>query len=162
MKPGGLVICVEPHHIGAMAGYYHGGRQTDYANLGVLQSLYEKSAEQTGKDGNIGIKLPLYMEQAGLTEIQCRLSDKVNLLLSCQDNAQKAQTRNLLSWEGYGTAPKDPPEAFRQRLISRGLTAEQADLQYTAERRTAERYTQDDLEVVWACGMMIAFGRVPT
>lgn len=161
VKPRGLVVCIEPHHIGAMTGYYHGGRQSDYVNLGILQSLYEKNAEQSGRDGNIGIKLPLYMEQAGLTDIQCRLSDRVNVLLPGQNNAQKAKMRDSFLWEGLGAAPKDSAEAFRQRLVAKGLTAEQADLQYAAECRTAERYAHDDLEVVWACAMMITFGRIP-
>jgi hypothetical protein len=69
--------------------------------------------------------------------------------------------RDSFLWEGLGAAPKDSTEVFRQRLVAKGLTAEQADLQYAAECRTAERYAHDDLEVVWACAMMITFGRVP-
>lgn len=161
VRPGGLVVCIEPHHVGAMANYYHGGRQSDYVNLGALQQLYEESAGRTGKDGNIGVRLPEYMERAGLARIDCRISDKVNVLLPSQDETGKNRLLQSLRADGCGIAPRDDRETFMQRLISRGLSADQAGAQYVAECACAARYAEADLRVVWACNMMIAYGRVP-
>lgn len=163
VKPGGLVICIEPHWLGGMANtYYHGSPQSDYVKLGILQRLYEKDAERTGKDGNIGIKLPVYMDDVGLTDIACRLSDKVNLLLPHQDHDRQNRVMESLRAEGFGSAPQNP-DAFQERLISRGLSAEEAQQQYASECAFAARYAacSANPQAVFAPSMMIAFGRVP-
>lgn len=162
VKPGGLVVCIEPHWIGGMAStHYHGGRQSAYVKLGVLQGLYEKDAERTGKDGNVGIKVPVYMDQIGLTEIGCRLSDKVNLVLPGQERDQQERMLESLRADGHGSAPRDP-DGFKERLRARGLSAEEAQQQYEAESALAARYAQDDIQqVVYAASMMVSFGRVP-
>lgn len=163
VKPGGLVICIEPHWIGGMANTnYHGDRQSKYVKLGVLQALWEEDAERTRRDGNIGIKVPVFMDMVGLTEIECRLSDKVNLILPHQDQHRKSRTLESLRWEGHGSTPEDP-ERFKKKLISRGLSALEAQHQYEAECALAARYAQYHAiqQVVYAPGMMISFGRVP-
>lgn len=163
VKPGGLVICIEPHWLGCMANtHYHGDPQSTYVKLGVLQELYEKDTERTGKDGNIGIKLPVYMDEVGLTEIACRLSDKVNLLLPHQDHDVQDRMVESLRAEGHGSAPPNR-DGFLEKLRSRGLSAEQAQQQYEAECAFAARYAQCSVnpQVVYAPGMMISYGRVP-
>lgn len=163
VKPGGLVVCVEPHWLGCMAKtHYHGDPQSAYVNLGILQVLWEKDAERTGKDGNVGIKVPVYMDAVGLTDIGCRLSDKVNLLLPHQDHDRQDRMVEALRAEGHGSAPADP-DTFTERLRARGLSAEEARQQYTAESAFAARYAQCSVrqQVVYAPGMMISFGRVP-
>lgn len=163
VRPGGLVICIEPHWIGGMANtYYHGDRQSTYVKLGVLQGLYEEDAGRTGKDGNIGIKVPVLMDDVGLTDIDCRLSDKVNLLLPHQNPDQRSRIFASLQAEGHGSSPRSPDE-FKERLRSRGLSAEEAQHQYEAECALAARYAEYGMnqQVVYAPGMMITFGRVP-
>ncbi|HYF79517.1 MAG TPA: class I SAM-dependent methyltransferase [Symbiobacteriaceae bacterium] len=163
VKPGGLVICIEPHWIGSMAKtYYHGGPQSAYVKLGILQRLYEKDAERSGKDGNIGIKVPLFMDEVGLTDIACRMSDRVNLLLPHQDPARQKQVMESLQAEGFGSAPQDRA-IFQERLMARGLSAEEAEKQYESECAFAARYVACGAtpQAVFAPGMMICYGRVP-
>lgn len=163
VKPGGMIICVEPHWLGCMANtYYHGEPQSAYVRLGVLQRLYENDACRTGKDGNIGMKVPVYMEEVGLTDIGCRLSDKVNLLLPQQDPEQQDRLIEALRAEGHGSAPSNP-EAFQDRLRARGLSTEEARQQYEAECAFVARYAQCNVsrQAVYAPGMVIAYGRVP-
>jgi SAM-dependent methyltransferase len=163
VKPGGLVICIEPHWISCMAKTdHHGDRQSKYVKLGVLQSLYEEDAGRTGKDGNIGIKIPVFMDDAGLTDIECRLSDKVNLLLPHQSPDQRTRMFESLRAEGHGSIPQNQDQ-FKEQLKSRGLSAEQAQQQYEAESALAARYARyaADQKVVYAPGMFISFGRVP-
>jgi 2-polyprenyl-3-methyl-5-hydroxy-6-metoxy-1,4-benzoquinol methylase len=77
----GRVICFEPHWIANMSNYNLDDlQQSKMIRLGVLQKLYEDDFNRTGKDGNIGIKLPMYLSQLGLKNVECRVSDKVNFL----------------------------------------------------------------------------------
>jgi len=127
VKPGGLVVCIEPHWIGGLANtHYHGDPQSTYVKLGILQHLFEMDTERTGKDGNVGIKVPVYMDAVGLTDIECRLSDKVNLLLPHQEGDRKDRLLAALRADGHGSPPQDQ-DRFRQRLGSRGLSGEFVD-----------------------------------
>ena len=76
----GKIISFEPHWNGNHAGYYFEGMElSSVMPLGLLQELFERDMRRTGKDGNIGMKLPVYFNRLGLRDVQCRLSDKVNV-----------------------------------------------------------------------------------
>lgn len=54
--------------------------QSQIIKLGILQKLYEEDFKRQGKSGNIGMKLPIIFSQLDLTDVECRISDKVNFL----------------------------------------------------------------------------------
>lgn len=57
---GGRVICIEPHWIANMSSYaLEGVQQSSIMHLGALQKLYEQDAIRSGKDGNIGMSIPV-------------------------------------------------------------------------------------------------------
>ncbi|GAA0370777.1 SAM-dependent methyltransferase [Bacillus horti] len=69
VEDGGKVITFEPHWISSSSGFYlHGYDQSSIVQLGLLQKLYEKDAARIGKDGNIGMKIPMYLSQLGLKD----------------------------------------------------------------------------------------------
>lgn len=75
---GGRLICFEPHWIANMSNYeLHGLEQSKIIQLGILQKLFEEDAKKSGKDGNIGMKIPILLSQLGLRNVECRVSDKV-------------------------------------------------------------------------------------
>src|SRR5207245_1921581 len=87
---------------------------------------------RTGKDGNIGIKLPMYLSQLGLKNVECRVSDKVNFLDLNMDLHKKERLYNSLREEGLGEKPGDS-EHMINHLMLRGLTFDEARSQYEAE-----------------------------
>lgn len=137
---GGLVICFEPHWIGSMANYAFEHRTlSDYVRLGPLQKLYEAAAAENGKDGNIGLKLPILFSQAGLTDIGCRVSDKVNILDLPGGGAEQKALYEALLVEGIGSNPGERSSVI-ERLKSRGLTDVEALDQYQAEKNLADDF----------------------
>lgn len=55
----GKIIAFEPHWISSSANFHlHGQDQSRFVQLGLLQKLYEQDATRSGKDGNIGMKIP--------------------------------------------------------------------------------------------------------
>jgi SAM-dependent methyltransferase len=155
----GRVICFEPHWIANMSNYQLDEmKQTNLIPLGNLQKLYEKEAEQHGKDGNIGIKLPMYLSQIGLKDIQCRVSDKVNFLDSNIQLDYKQQLYDSLVEEGLG---KVPPErnGFIARLMDKGLSSEEAQTQYEAQLLFSESFSKDSF-LAYAPNMKITYGTI--
>lgn len=67
IKGGGKIICFEPHWISNMASYLlDGEKQSEFIQLGVLQKLFESDTQRNGKDGNIGMKIPIYLSELGV------------------------------------------------------------------------------------------------
>ncbi|KOY17405.1 class I SAM-dependent methyltransferase [Paenibacillus xylanivorans] len=156
---GGRIICFEPHWIGNMANYHvEGVEQSEIIKLGVLQRLFEQDHIRTGKDGNIGMRLPIVMSQLGLTNVECRMSDKVNFLDQNLDSARKNILYHSLKEEGIGQDPGDSVEVTKC-LSTRGITQNEAKAQYEAEL-TLSKVFDEESWLTYAASMKISFGTV--
>ncbi|PEB56097.1 methyltransferase [Bacillus pseudomycoides] len=156
---GGNIICFEPHWISNMSSYnLNQLDQSEMIQIGVLQKLFENDEKRNGKDGNIGIKLPVYLSDLGVENIECRVSDKVNFLNANVNQADKKQLYHSLREEGVGNIPAEKEE-FIKRLINRGLTFNEAMTQYEAELRFSKKFNMDS-SLVYAPSMKITFGVV--
>lgn len=156
---GGKIICFEPHWISGMSSYYIDGYdQSQIVQLGILQKLFEEGTKQTGKDGNIGIKLPHYLSELGVKNIECRVSDKVNFLDPSLNREDKEKLYNSLIEDGIGAEPVDK-ESFIRGLINRGVTSEEAQKQYEAELLLSQVFNISSA-LVCAPNMKITFGDI--
>jgi 2-polyprenyl-3-methyl-5-hydroxy-6-metoxy-1,4-benzoquinol methylase len=155
----GRVICFEPHWIANMSNYgFDDIEQSKVVRLGILQKLYEKDFSRTGKDGNIGIKLPIILSQLGLKNVDCRVSDKVNFLDQNMDLYSKERLYNSLREEGLGETPGDLKEII-DNLMNRGLTLDEALDEYEAELLFSREFSSDSYST-YAPNMKITFGTV--
>lgn len=155
VKRNGKIIVFEPHWISNNASFYFDGiEQSRAIPLGLLQELFERDVKRTGKDGNIGLKLPLYFNRLGLRDVQCRVSDKVNVLDPSVDIEQAS-----MLYEAMKFSPPGNREPFIRSLIERGMLPEEAEKQYEAERYQSETFTSSTA-ATYAAGMKITFGTV--
>jgi SAM-dependent methyltransferase len=155
VKKEGKVIACEPHWIGNNASFYFEGvEQSSVIPLGQLQELFERDVKRTGKDGNIGLKLPLYFSSLGLRDVQCRASDKVNILDSAVDKQEESKLYEAMKFSGPGDR-----EAFISGLLERGMLPEEAERQYAAEKHLSVTFTAS-MAATYAAGMKITFGTV--
>jgi len=139
----GRIICFEPHWIANMASFQLlETAQSSIVQLGALQRLFEQDAQQYGKDGNIGIKLPTYLSQLGVQQIDCRISDKVVFLDPNMERNEKEELYQSLLEDGIGAPPRDR-EAFLNGLVSRGMGLEEAEKQYQAELNLSRFFSLD-------------------
>jgi len=156
---GGRIICFEPHWIGNMANYGFGDvEQSALVRLGALQKLYEADRSRTGKNGNIGLQLPMLLSQLGVRNVECRVSDKVNFLDACMDRTERERLYASLAEEGLGQSPGDAAEVIG-RLTSRGLTDQEAREQYEAELLFSQVF-DESFRLTYAPNMKISFGTV--
>jgi SAM-dependent methyltransferase len=159
IKEGGKIICFEPNWISNMSSYTLDGLiQSEIIQLGVLQKLFEEDAHRSGKDGNIGMKIPMYLSELGVKNIECRVSDKVNFLDSNLNQNDKQGLYNSLKEEGIASNPGEKQQ-FIDRLMSRGLTFAEAIAQYEAELRFFEVF-HIHASLVYAPNMKITFGEI--
>ena len=91
----GRIICFEPHWIANMANYrFNELEQSKVILLGILQKLFEEDSRQNGKDGNIGMRVPMILSQLGIQNIDCRVSDRVNFL---DQNMEISKRRDFIN-----------------------------------------------------------------
>lgn len=153
VKNEGKVIAFEPHWIGNNASFHFDGiDQSSVIPLGQLQELFERDLELTGKDGNIGLKLPLYFSRLGLRDVQCRVSDKVNIYDPTING--EAGVYEAMKFSGPGEH-----STFIKNLLERGMSMEQANRQYECEKAISELFTPSTA-ATYAAGMKITFGTV--
>lgn len=159
VKDEGMVICFEPHWIANMSNYsLDGTDQSQVIRLGILQKLFENDSKSSGKDGNRGIRIPVYLSQLGLTNVQCRVSDKVNYLDPREDLQRNQRLYNALREEGLGAFPGDERK-FTDKLMNRGLTEGEAQSQYEAELLFSKMFNENSV-LTYAPNMKISFGMV--
>src|ERR1700677_2446067 len=129
-RPGGLVIACDASHnaINAMLHIHETDEQAK-TPLALWQTMEAHWRASHGADGNLGMKTPVLMRQAGLTEIEARVSDAVRTSFPPVDTPQKARTLKALLDDGLGGYPTD--EASFQRTVAafvgRGVTEADAN-----------------------------------
>lgn len=159
VKSGGRIICFEPHWISNMSSYsLDGENQSEIIRLGALQKLFENDTQRSGKDGNIGMKIPMYLSELGVKNIECRVSDKVNFLDSNMHHNGKEKLYHSLKEEGIAGNPGDKQQ-FIDRLMTRGLTYNDALAQYEAELKFFRVFHLHS-SLVYAPNMKITFGEI--
>ncbi|MDO3411246.1 class I SAM-dependent methyltransferase [Saccharibacillus sp. CPCC 101409] len=164
--PGGRVVCIElSRDVGNAAIYLDG---LDYAGLNVLgaaQKLRSRDLERSGKDFCIGVKMPVYMQQAGLEQIGARMNDRVTFVNP--HGEQEEYRRNLNSFlADYSTVmemTEDRRSDVVRHLVERGLSEEEAVIVFECERSMAEylREHQDKISIVDAGCLFISYGIRP-
>lgn len=155
----GKIICFEPHWISGMSSYELAGyEQSQIVPLGILQKLFEGSKNKTGNDGNIGAKVPIYLSELGVKNIECRVSDKVNFLHPDKNQQDKQKLFHSLKEDGVGGAPVDKAQ-FIENLIKRGISAKDALEQFEAELLFSQVFNMDS-SLIYAPSMKITFGKI--
>ena len=159
---GGKVICFEADRNIANAGMYFNG--IDYRqqnNLGILQKLWLSEFLNGGCDHNIGLKIPIYMQEIGLKEIGVRSNDCVDFLNPEGDKEMYEKIYDSLVSGGWGVV-HDNKHKFVNSLIARSLTAEEAEQQFDCETILHD-YVRENKESACIVNMscqIISFGVV--
>jgi ubiquinone/menaquinone biosynthesis C-methylase UbiE len=126
VRPGGLVICVEPNNFWNYMGFTS---LTATEPTEVLVRRFEfwlryhrgKIADGAG-DHSIGDLLPGYFAQAGLAEIEVYLSDRAHALFPPYDSpGQRANLEQDEVWRKSETGPWQREE-LRRRVLAGGGT----------------------------------------
>jgi hypothetical protein len=121
-----------------------------------LQKLFERDAQRSGKNGNVGIKIPVYLSQLGVRQIECRVSDKVNFLDPNSEVWKKDALYSSLKEDGFGADPGEE-EPFIANLVNRGATYEEAQNEYKLESFLSKVFKNDTF-LTYAANMKITSG----
>jgi SAM-dependent methyltransferase len=162
-RDGGLVITCDASRnaINALV-HVHETEEQDHTPLSLFQRMNAHTRRQTGVDYNIGMKMPVLMHQAGLQEVEARVSDAVRSSFPPLDTPEKERVFTAICDGGLGAVPSDEDSFQRTvaRLVDRGATEEEAVRELRREIHNDYRHKGRDYHIVQPGLMTISFGTV--
>jgi SAM-dependent methyltransferase len=164
-RPGGLVVACDATHnaINALI-HVHETNEQEHTPLSFFQAMNAHDRRTRGVDRNIGMKTPVLMHQAGLVDVQARVSDFVCLSFPPLDTPQKQRLFQAICDGGLGVTPTDP-ESFETAvagLVARGATEADAAAELRREMDNDYRHRGAGYHIVQPGLMTISFGTVRT
>jgi len=158
--PGGLVICMEPNYNVTNASIYVDGLDMDGHNLGLLAKLWSAELARGGADKCVGTKVPAMMRRLGLRQVGVRMNDCTRLADPDGSPAEYRRQREVLCADGPAGNPGGE-EAFVAGLLARGLTEDEARLQYACEKELHGHLAahEENFFMLTHPGLFISFGR---
>jgi ubiquinone/menaquinone biosynthesis C-methylase UbiE len=135
-RPGGLVIACEANR-NAHTAMLHIAEvnHQDTVPLELFQTINREIHRRTGVDHNIGVKLPMMMHNAGLKNIQIRVSDAARFLYPPLDTEAKKRLFKAICDEGYGQPKPNDEQRYRWKanLMSYGISEQDAEAEIARE-----------------------------
>ena len=103
--------------------------------LELFQIINREIRKRTGVDHNIGAKLPVLMHNAGIKQIQIRVSDAARFLYPPMDTDYKKSLFKAICDEGYGQPRRDDEqrERWKANLMSYGISEHDAEAEIARE-----------------------------
>ncbi len=135
-RSGGMLLSCEANRNLHTAGFHiHETNEQESTPLDFFQRMNTGIREKLGIDYNIGLKLPVTLHQKGLTDIQARFSDKINLHFPPMDNPEKERLIEGICTEGYGYGrlPEEEIKRRTDKLLSLGLDKEEIAIELERE-----------------------------
>jgi len=161
-RDGGLVITCDASHnaINALL-HVHETDEQEKTPLALWQAMNAHVRHETGMDRNIGMKTPVLMRQAGLRDVQARVSDAVRLSFPPLDTPEKERLFGAICDDGLaGPADEAAFEHVLAALTARGVAAADAAAELRREMANDYRRRGRDFHIVQPGLMTISFGTV--
>lgn len=162
VKKDGLVACVDVNREFENDGLYFDDIGYDYLCTAFdFHKVWKKELEWEGRDYAIGIRLPFYMQQLGLHDIDIRMDDKVMYVNPyMQDYEEKVQ--DFIEINGW-----DKPFSISSReneielFMNRGIDRVEAEAYIKMQSKIAEyfRNTEKRKSFLKVQGLLITYGR---
>jgi SAM-dependent methyltransferase len=160
-RDGGLVIAreVSRNAINAMI-HVHETDEQEQIPPAIFQAMNANIRRRTGVDHNIGMKMPVLMHQAGLVDVQARISDAVRTVFPLLDTPEMERIFSAICDDNLGAYPTDD-ESFRRAVASMtalGLAEAEAAAELRREMNNAYRTRGCDYHFVQPGLISISFG----
>jgi transcriptional regulator with XRE-family HTH domain len=162
IKKDGLVVCVEVNREFENDGFYIDGMDYDYlCTTFDFHKVWRKELEIEGRDYAIGMRLPFYMQELGLHDIDIRMNDKVMYVNpNSRDYEEKFQDFvEIHGWNKELSASGE--EKLIETFMSRGMDRVEAEAYIKLHAKISKyfRNTENEKSFLKVLGLLITFGK---
>ncbi|WP_055666179.1 DNA (cytosine-5-)-methyltransferase [Desnuesiella massiliensis] len=162
VKKGGLVVCVDVNREFENDGLYIDDISYDYLCTAFdFHKVWKKELECEGRDYAIGMRLPFYMQQLGLHDIDIRMNDKVMYVNpDMQDYEEKVQDFIEIHGWDRSLSISDQEKAI-ELFMNRGVDRALAEAYIKMQSKIAEYFknTESKKSFLKVQGLLITYGR---
>lgn len=154
-KKGGMVIGHEENRPFENVGLLLGDEKDDSFENGLfLEKMWNTELIQEGRYYRIGLRLPVLFKKARLMDIQCRMNDRVNLVV----NGDEKEELELLQAHYEITSIKE--EQLADFVMERGLTRYESHryVELYNKRKSYMDQNIEDVQLVHVMGLMLCWG----
>ncbi len=161
VKKGGMVVCVEVNREFENDGIYIDGiNYDDLCTNFDYHPLWRTELENEGRDYAIGMRLPFYMYQLGLHDIDVRMNDKVTFSYPQKPDYEKEMQEfiQLNGWDKAGGIAEN--ENLIEFFMNRGIKRVDTERFVMMQAKIANYFTQTNVEKSFlkVQGLMITYG----
>jgi transcriptional regulator with XRE-family HTH domain len=158
----GIVACVEVNREFENNGLYIDGICYDYlCTTFDFHKLWRKELECEGRDYAIGMRLPFYMQQLGLHDIDIRMNDRVMYINPDTQNYEE-KVQDFIEINGWDeTLSISNQENIIELFMNRGIDRVEAMSYIKMQSKLAEyfRDTENRKSFLKVYGLLITYGR---
>ncbi|MBE5967185.1 MAG: helix-turn-helix domain-containing protein [Lachnospiraceae bacterium] len=161
VRIGGMIVCVEVNREFENDGTYIDGiNYDDLCTNFDYHPLWRTELENEGRDYAIGMRLPFYMYQLGLHDINVRMNDKV-MFTSPQRVDYEKELQEFIQLNGYDKVSGIVEnEKLIEFFMNRGINRADAEKFVMMQAKIAHHLTQTDTKKSFlkVQGLMITYG----
>jgi 2-polyprenyl-3-methyl-5-hydroxy-6-metoxy-1,4-benzoquinol methylase len=161
VKEGGLIICIDVNREFENDGLYIDDLEYDYLCTAFdFHKTWKKELECEGRDYAIGMRLPFYMRQLGLHNVDVRMNDKVLFVNSDRKDYEQI-VQDFIDIHGWDKSfnisnCEDTIEYF----MNRGTDRAQAEAYIKMQAQLAEYFKKKENKLfLQVQGLLITYGR---
>ncbi len=162
-KVKGLLIACEANRSAVNAlQYIHGLEKSSYCDLGFLQRLFDGDRLNTGKDCNIGAKLPVLFNEAGLSKVEARMTDSCKCYLPSEPTEENRKLYASIQADIVGQIDSELRARMLKRFLDSGFSQKEAEDQIYREVLLSEKIDSEVklLSIVMPTAMTFVYGTV--
>lgn len=165
VKYNGLVISIEINREIENVGIYANGMDYDYMCTAFdWRRLWMKELEREGRDYAIGFRIPFYMKQMGLREVDSRMNDKVTLITPKMKEFETYRDALAISRNWKSRALEDrktDKNGSKDFMMSRGYKRTEVEQLDEFQKRMTDYMKSDDdkFGILQIFGFIINWGR---
>lgn len=161
-KENGIVVSIEVNREIENIGFYFNGMNYEYLCTAFnFRKLWHKELEEEGRDYAIGMRIPFYMQQLGLKDIDVRMNDKVMYVNPDMENYQQYLEDYLVVNGWNKMLDKEEQERVIDLFMNRGNTRSEAEAYVNMQVAITNYFLEADEKrsFLKVPGMMITYGR---
>ena len=161
VKKGGLIICIDVNREFENDGLYIDDLDYDYLCTAFdFHKTWRKELECEGRDYAIGMRLPFYMQQLGLHDIDIRMNDKALFVNSDRKDYENA-VQDFIDIHGLDKSFNiSNCENTIEYFMNRGVDRAQAEAYIKMRGQIADYFKkQGSKSFLQVQGLLITYGR---
>lgn len=161
VKKGGLVVCIDINREFENDGLYIDGMDYDYLCTAFdYHKSWRKELECEGRDYAIGMRLPFYLKQLGLRDVDVRMNDRVMFVNPDVQNYEQAVEGFIDIHDLNRSYHIAECENTIEYFMNRGVERAHAEAHINRQSKIAEYFRRKgEKSFLKVSGLMIVYGR---